>query len=137
MRQQGFETLARLLDPTDASQRIDTPERAHVERRLRQAEVVRCLVAAHEGSVAQRALQHVDRADEARVRGRQKTHFGHQQHAGIEVARAERGKRLALFVPGRIEDALPDAVGALAPVHGPLGYRQHQCRLGQPVARGP
>jgi hypothetical protein len=63
MRQQRFEALSRLFDTADAGQRIDAPERAHVERRLRPTEVVCGLVAPHEGTVAERAIERVDRAD--------------------------------------------------------------------------
>ena len=74
------------------------------------------------GPSAQRPLERLDGADEARVARIEETDLGHQQHAGVEVLAAEAlDEGLALLAPGRLEDARAHMIGTLAPVRGALG----------------
>src|SRR6185436_13832852 len=97
-------------------ERVDAPERAHVERGLGLAEIVGRFIAAHERPVAQHRLERIDGLDEARILRVDEADLGHEKDARIEVLAAEAlDEGLPAFAPRLLEDLRPDRVGALAP----------------------
>src|SRR3712207_3092467 len=87
--------LTRLLRPADQMQRLDQPERADVEGRFRQAEIVFIGITQHMWSASQRSLDRLERGEEARVIRREEAKLDHLQQAGIELPAAEAGSIVA------------------------------------------
>ena len=76
--------------------------------------------------------------DEAFVGRGQEAELGEQQHAGVEVGRAERaGQRAALFVPGFGQNPLAQRPRARRPIFRPVGDIEPPSDASQPVAGRP
>src|SRR5258706_13499768 len=134
----AFEKGACILSAANGSQRIDVPEGADGERRLRKAEIIGRSITKYMVATSQSAADQVECGDEARVRSGDQPQLLQQQQARIDLAPTQfAGEGVDLPVPGLIQQAMPDRLGLLAPILGPLILAEGRGDLSRAVAGCP
>src|ERR1700727_2742859 len=118
-RKNRFEQFARFVLAADLTESVDVPEVASQKGGLRRAEIVRRGVT-HDPAVSrQLAANGVAGLDESGVVRGQEPEFGDQEHAGVEIRRAEGASQGAsLFTPALFENSLPQRASVGRPVFG-------------------
>src|SRR5262249_49092498 len=104
-RQHLFKERARFVLAANERQRLDVPERAEVERRLRRAEIVLLGIAQQILAAAQVLLERFERREETLVVRRDEARVHELQQARIHLRTVETAREAAkLFVPSALQN---------------------------------